>query len=96
MPPFQVIFAVATQHTRPTLPPDTPQDYTSLVQDCWKETPEERPDFQEILDRLDGFDPQSQPYTAVPKTFLSTNSGIFAVEEDDENPASSRASGLIQ
>ena len=26
LPPFQVIFSVATQHSRPTLPPDTPDE----------------------------------------------------------------------
>jgi len=54
MPPFQIIFAVGTQKSRPNIPSSVPAHLASLIQDCWDEDPENRPDFMEITDRLEG------------------------------------------
>lgn len=66
LPPFQVIFSVATQHSRPNLPLDTPDAYASLARDCWHEDPTVRPNFAVILERLTQFDAEQHEYTAQP------------------------------
>ncbi|KAF2075746.1 hypothetical protein CYY_002928 [Polysphondylium violaceum] len=37
---------------RPTIPPDSNQDYTNLIKDCWQNDPLKRPAFPEIYQRL--------------------------------------------
>ena len=43
---------VAHEHYRPKLPSFCPESYRILIEDCWKQNPDERPDFTEILERL--------------------------------------------
>jgi hypothetical protein len=50
-----IIYQVGTQGLRPKIPPDCPHAWARLIADCWAESPDERPDFQEILARLDKF-----------------------------------------
>lgn len=56
MPPFQIVFAVGTQGLRPDTSPDWPEEWVSLITDCWQEDPELRPTFEEILERLERLD----------------------------------------
>jgi tRNA A-37 threonylcarbamoyl transferase component Bud32 len=55
MPPFQVIFVVATQGQRPTIPSYCPPEWEQLIEDCWQEDPDKRPTFEEIIQRLEKF-----------------------------------------
>eukprot|EP01089_Gocevia_fonbrunei_P016598 TRINITY_DN5188_c0_g1_i1.p1 TRINITY_DN5188_c0_g1~~TRINITY_DN5188_c0_g1_i1.p1 ORF type:complete len:681 (-),score=90.84 TRINITY_DN5188_c0_g1_i1:37-2079(-) len=52
MPPFQVVFAVGTQHIRPSIPESCPDDWTDLITDCWAEDQNVRPSFKVIIERL--------------------------------------------
>jgi hypothetical protein len=37
---------------RPIIPPQTEAEYKLLIEQCWKHSPEDRPDFELILQRL--------------------------------------------
>lgn len=37
---------------RPTIPPNTPTLFQSLIKDCWSPNPLDRPSFNVIVDRL--------------------------------------------
>jgi len=54
MPPFQIIFTVGTQGTRPKIPPKCPLVIAQLIQDCWAEDPASRPSFVELAERVAG------------------------------------------
>ncbi|OHT12953.1 hypothetical protein TRFO_17009 [Tritrichomonas foetus] len=45
----QVIFAVIIKHQRPEIPENTPKPLSTLISRCWRENPEERPSFTEIV-----------------------------------------------
>ncbi len=49
--PMQVILAIDTGK-RPEIPPHIPDDFALLAEDCWKPEPDDRPDFEEIVQRL--------------------------------------------
>ena len=55
-PPFhplerdQILLAVAVDNARPTMPPNVPVEWRSLIENCWQTEPEERPKFSEILE----------------------------------------------
>lgn len=50
-PPFAVIYQVAMGN-RPTIPDTLPEQYKTLIEECWAQQPEERPDFESIVIRL--------------------------------------------
>jgi hypothetical protein len=58
MPPFQVVLNVGTKAMRPPLP-TCPRSWQMLVTDCWDETPESRPSFDEVISRLEQMAPQT-------------------------------------
>lgn len=49
-PGFQVIVAVATKNRRPKLPPNLEPYWVNLIRRCWAENPDDRPDFEDLLD----------------------------------------------
>jgi len=49
--PLQVVRAI-DQGDMPELPAGTHEDLAQLVEDCWKNEPDDRPDFEEIAARL--------------------------------------------
>lgn len=59
MPPFQVVYAVANERRRPTIPETTSPEMTHLITECWSEYSKDRPAFDEIIQKLqslsDGF-----------------------------------------
>ena len=52
MRPEQVVFAVGGEGLRPTLPTTLQPEVVSLIQDCWRAQPKERPLFSDIIKRL--------------------------------------------
>ena len=44
-----VMQGVAFKNLRPTLPKDTPQELKDVLQSCWQDIPENRPNFAEVL-----------------------------------------------
>jgi serine/threonine protein kinase len=52
MPPFQIIFAVGTQKSRPPMPHHIPVALACLIRECWDEDPNSRPSFLRITERL--------------------------------------------
>jgi hypothetical protein len=52
MPPFQIIFAVGTQKSRPPMPHHLPTALVCLIKECWDEEPGNRPNFLLITERL--------------------------------------------
>lgn len=52
LPPFQIIFAVGTQRSRPPIPAHLNKAIANLIQECWDEDPNTRPSFLVITDRL--------------------------------------------
>ncbi|KAH3758133.1 protein kinase [Pelomyxa schiedti] len=53
MTPYTVIFGVANEGLRPTLPTEVPAPYAKLTRECWAEDPDMRPDFSVILHNLE-------------------------------------------
>ena len=51
MNPLQVVRAIDSGNL-PQLPPETDEAYAQLVDDCWKNEPDDRPGFEEIVERL--------------------------------------------
>lgn len=57
-PPFhgmnaaQVSIAVLNKGARPPIPPSCPSQYSALLQACWDQSPENRPPFAFIVERL--------------------------------------------
>jgi len=51
----QVSVAVLTKAYRPPIPKNCPPEYSQLIQDCWHQTPEKRPSFESICERLTRF-----------------------------------------
>lgn len=49
---FQIFYQVAEKGIRPTIPKETPTSWTSLIQECLKPTPEQRPSAQKLLELL--------------------------------------------
>lgn len=47
------IHAVVDMNQRPEIPADCPESLRSLIEDCWKEKPEDRPSFSQIQERID-------------------------------------------
>jgi len=52
MNPMQVGMKVLLEGMRPPIPTSCPSAYAKLMQACWDQDPEARPDFGEILNRL--------------------------------------------
>lgn len=50
--PFAIVSIVGFQHKRLPLPTDLDPLVSSLISDCWREEPDQRPLFGEILHRL--------------------------------------------
>jgi len=53
--PIDVACAVRDEGRVPIVPPSAPQEFVSLMQDCWKQKSDDRPDFEEIVTRLKQF-----------------------------------------
>ncbi|GBG32831.1 Protein kinase, putative [Hondaea fermentalgiana] len=49
---IQVAYAAAEQGLRPPIPKYTPPRYSRLMQECWADSPHDRPHFSDILERL--------------------------------------------
>lgn len=50
--PMQIIYYVGVLNQRPTMPTTIHDSFKTLIEDCWKVDPKERPTFEEILNRL--------------------------------------------
>ncbi|KAL4442738.1 hypothetical protein ABPG77_006732 [Micractinium sp. CCAP 211/92] len=48
----QMSFEVVVRQCRPPVPPGCPPGYASLMEQCWAQTPEDRPAFQTVLQSL--------------------------------------------
>ena len=46
---IQIAYAAAEQGLRPKIPPFTPEGYSQLMQQCWAQNPDARPEFNEVL-----------------------------------------------
>ena len=49
---METAMAVAMEHLRPKIPRYCPEEIQQLIIEGWSHDPEDRPDFQEILERL--------------------------------------------
>ena len=49
---LEVAIKVAHEGLRPTIPSYCPDEYASLIKECWDAEPDNRPDFQGVLERL--------------------------------------------
>jgi len=56
IPGFRVILAVATKRMRPRIPPTLDSIWANLIRRCWSEVPEQRPDFNELVEILGNLD----------------------------------------
>ena len=56
MPPFQIVFAVASEGRRPTIPDNCPVEYAELTRECWNEYAEDRPTFSEVIGKLEAIE----------------------------------------
>merc|ERR1711959_557792 len=55
--PPQIIAGVSNGHgLRPTIPDSCPAAIKALIVDMWSEVPEERPSFDDVVDRLESED----------------------------------------
>ena len=49
---FEAAAAVAMESVRPPFPDGIPSTYQQLVEECWQDDPDKRPQFEEIVDAL--------------------------------------------
>lgn len=47
-----VILEVCTKNIRPEIPSDCPKYLVEIMEQCWKEDPNQRPDMSQILSKL--------------------------------------------
>ena len=52
MESMEVAYAAAERGLRPTIPSICPEGYAWLMQKCWSDDPDDRPDFSEVLESL--------------------------------------------
>jgi hypothetical protein len=50
---FQIIIQTAKKGLRPTIPPSCPEQFSSLIQECWAQSVDQRPSCKKILEVLD-------------------------------------------
>jgi hypothetical protein len=50
--PYQTAFKVSVEDSRPEIPASVPPRTRALIEDCWAADPDNRPTFEEIVDRL--------------------------------------------
>ncbi|KAJ4457303.1 putative protein tyrosine kinase [Paratrimastix pyriformis] len=50
--PIQIAMKVSTEGFRPAVPPGCPQQYETLMRECWAQDPRLRPSFDVIVERL--------------------------------------------
>ncbi|ETO18088.1 hypothetical protein RFI_19201 [Reticulomyxa filosa] len=85
---FQIRQAVL-EGKRPKIPQFIPDEYSSLMSDCWQHTPEKRPNFRQVVQRL-------RDVLELPKPSRKKNSIILCVPtvhellegSEQENPCS--------
>ena len=58
--PYRMMNAI-TNGDRPKLDPHVPVPYRSLIDDCWNDSPDRRPGFDEIIERLRELAPLDEP-----------------------------------
>ncbi len=51
---MEVAYAAAERGLRPTIPTVCPEGYAELMQACWSDDPNDRPDFTRVLEILYG------------------------------------------
>jgi hypothetical protein len=51
--PLQIAFAVAIDNARPEIPDSVLRPARELIADCWEADADDRPTFEEIVDRLE-------------------------------------------
>ncbi|KAM0950544.1 putative dual-specificity kinase TKL-Pl-4 family [Dioscorea sansibarensis] len=81
---LQAAYAAAFKQVRPALPEDTPEELTFIVQSCWVEDPNIRPNFSQIIRMLNAFlftlpaapspEPVTPPAMASNRTAITTTS----------------------
>lgn len=52
---YEMIKGLVTSGARPNIPVNCPEAISDLIKDCWKTRPEERPNAQEVVERLKAF-----------------------------------------
>ena len=52
LPAYQVAVEAAKGNLRPSIPSNCPAPLAELLQQCWAQNPEERPEFSDICERL--------------------------------------------
>jgi len=50
--PMQIIYYVGVLAQRPKMPSTAPENLKQLIEDCWQTEPKARPDFKDVLSRL--------------------------------------------
>jgi len=53
---FDIIHRVTNQQMRPKIPPQCPNNFRSLMQECWMDDPNQRPAFDEIVFKFDSME----------------------------------------
>eukprot|EP01125_Pyxidicula_operculata_P022466 TRINITY_DN91_c2_g1_i2.p1 TRINITY_DN91_c2_g1~~TRINITY_DN91_c2_g1_i2.p1 ORF type:complete len:849 (-),score=203.77 TRINITY_DN91_c2_g1_i2:474-3020(-) len=74
MAPYQVVIGVGTQSLRPVIPSSCPKGVTEIIEQCWNESPDSRPEFDELYDLLVELD-LPRPATSYPITLINKSSG---------------------
>ena len=46
---------VLEKNLRPAIPSDCPKSFAALIESCWQANPNNRPDFPQIVDKLNQF-----------------------------------------
>jgi len=53
MAPIQIAFKVCIEKIRPVIPSHCPAHLSTLISDCWHDSPDSRPSFKDILERIE-------------------------------------------
>lgn len=76
MTPVQVAYAVVNKNLRPTIPDDCPTELADLMEQCWKDNPERRPNFYQIVQILEDVE-MSLPEDPQPQHHRYSSSALF-------------------
>lgn len=60
---FDIIYGVARQSLRPAISPHWPEAWVSFMESCWDDDPDNRPNFDQILQTLESLPEPTQDHS---------------------------------
>jgi len=82
---IEAAVSVSMEHARPPLPSGTPRPVLDLIEECWREDPQQRPSFDDIADTLtDIFESSNSSLDTNEKLWLDSPLGHRVYLDDEQ------------